>query len=123
MRVDHVDRQQVDNARKRHARGGAAVPAAVQKEVAAENVQAATWGELWGLCFEFWGDACLDALDVMRHTALAALDGYIIDARQERIVCDRMEIIAQAQERNRQAVRRAEADHTGRLIRELFEEV
>jgi hypothetical protein len=94
----------------------------VQKEIAAENAQAATWGHLWGLCFEFWGDVCLDTLDVMHHTALAALDGYIIDAHQARIVCDRMEVIAQAQERNREAARRAEAEHTGQLIRELFEE-
>jgi hypothetical protein len=70
----------------------------VQKEVAAENVLASTWGDLWGQLFDFWEDVCLDTLDVVRHTALAALDGNF-----------------QAQERNRQA----EAEYTGRLIREV----
>jgi hypothetical protein len=99
----------------------------VDEEIAAENTLAAsavpTWTELWSLLFAFWEDVCLDTLDVMRHTALAALDGDIIDARQDRIVCERMELVAQAQERNRQAARQAEAEHTGRLIGELFEEV
>jgi hypothetical protein len=96
----------------------------VQKEIAAENTRAAcaTWGDLWGLCFEFWGDICLDTLDVMRHTALAAIDGYIIGTRQELMVCEHMEVIAQAQERNREAARRAEAERMGRLIGEIFEE-
>jgi hypothetical protein len=95
----------------------------VQKEIAAENVLAASWEEIWGLFFDFWGDVCLETLDMARHTALAALDGYIIGARQDRMVCEHMEIVAQAQERNREAARRAEAEHNGRLIRELFEEV
>jgi hypothetical protein len=96
----------------------------VQNEIAAENVQAAgaTWGDLWGLLFGFWEDVCLDTLDVMRHTALGALDGYIIGARQDLMVCEHMEVIAQAQERNREAAREADAEHTGRLIGEIFEE-
>jgi hypothetical protein len=96
----------------------------VQKEIAAENARAAgtSWGDLWGLCFEFWGDICLDTLDVMRHTALGALDGYIIGTHQDLMVCEQMEVIAQAQERNRQAAREADAEHTGRLIGEIFEE-
>jgi hypothetical protein len=56
----------------------------------------------------------------MHQTALAALDGCTIS--QDSMVCDRMEVVAQAQERTREAVRRAEAEHTGRLIGELFEE-
>jgi hypothetical protein len=104
----------------------------VDEEIAAENALATsaapTWGELWIHLIDLWGDICLDTLDVMRHAALAALDGDIIDyriiqnARQDRMVCQRMEIVAQAQERNRQAARQAEAEHTGQLIRELFEE-
>jgi hypothetical protein len=53
----------------------------VQKEVAAENVLAATWSDLWGLFFGFWEEVCLDTLAAMRHTALAALDGEVIDYR------------------------------------------
>jgi hypothetical protein len=87
----------------------------VQKEIAAENTQAAgaSWGDLWGLLFDFWEDVCLDTLDVIHHTALAALDGNIIDMRQDRMICDHMEVAAQAQERNHQAARQAEAEHTG----------
>jgi hypothetical protein len=94
----------------------------VDEKIAAENTLAATWGELWIHLIDLWGDICLDTLDVVRHTALAALDGYIIDMRQDRMICDHMEVAAQAQERNRQAARQAEAEHTGQLIRELFEE-
>jgi hypothetical protein len=39
------------------------------------------------------------------------------------MVCDQMEVVAQTQERNRQAVRRGEAEHSGRLLAEIFEEV
>jgi hypothetical protein len=95
----------------------------VQKEVAVENALAtATWGNLWGLLFGLWEDACLNTLDVMRHTALAGLDGYLIGAGQDSMVCEHMEIVAQAQEYNRQAAREADAEHTGRLIGEIFEE-
>lgn len=86
----------------------------IQNEVAAENVRAAgaTWGDLWGLLFNFWEDVCLDTIDVMHHTTLAALDGEVIDYR---IICDAR------QERNREAVRRAEAEYYGKLIRDVLE--
>jgi hypothetical protein len=39
--------------------------APVQKEVAAENILAATsYTELWGLFCDFWSDVYLDALDM-----------------------------------------------------------
>jgi hypothetical protein len=88
-----------------------------------------TWSELYGQCFDAWVDTILDIQDAMRHAAKSTLDEGVIDfgiiraARQaQRMVGERMEVIARVQERNRQAVRLAEAEHTGRLIRELGEE-
>jgi hypothetical protein len=99
-------------------------PRTPEQETAAENTKAATWGELWIHLFDLWEDICLDTLDVMHHTALAALDGNIIDVRQNRMICDHMEVIAQMQERNRQVNQheQTEAEHTGRLLADLFEE-
>ena len=64
----------------------------VQQEAAAENPLAASWTELIGTMFDFWESICLDTLHMM----------------QGPLTWDSMEIV--------------EAEHTGRLLADLFEE-
>lgn len=98
----------------------------VRREIAAENVTATAWQSLWDDWLNAWGDVYRETIAMARDTALAALDNCVIDysiirqLRLERMICDRMEIIAHQQERNRQTVRRAEVEHSGRLIREIL---
>jgi hypothetical protein len=73
-----------------------------------------------------WIDIFADIQGAMWGASLSVLEvidfSIIQDARQERMVCEHMEVVAQAQERNRQLVRQAEAEHNGRLLADLFEE-
>jgi len=93
----------------------------VNHEVAAENVTAASWHELWNSWFNIWGNVYQQTIDMARDTTLAALDNCIIDfgviraARLERMTCERMEVVA-----NQECPRRAEAEHSAQLIREIF---
>jgi hypothetical protein len=67
-------------------------------EITIENVRAATWQEIWSEWIDLWGDACLETLHAARQTQL------VYEAILEQIVS--ME-------------RQAEAEETGRLIREV----
>ena len=68
------------------------------KAIESENALAASWSELWGEWFDVWGSVCLETLDMARQTALAYA------AIMEQILF--ME-------------RKAEAEETGRLIRDV----
>jgi hypothetical protein len=63
-----------------------------RQQTVAENTLASAWSELWIHLLDLWEDICLDTLDLM-HAPMT---------------WDRVEIV--------------EAEHSGRLIRELFEE-
>jgi hypothetical protein len=62
-----------------------------EQETATENAHAASWSELIGALFDLWEDACMDALDIMCG----------------RMTWDAIEIV--------------EAEHSARLIQQLFE--
>ena len=66
--------------------------------VESENAMAATWQQTWDMFFDMWGSACLGTLEMACQTQLAYM------AILEHILL--ME-------------RQAEAEHSGRLIREV----
>ena len=68
-------------------------PCTAQQETAAENSLAASWAELIGALFDLWGDICMNTLDLMQGPT----------------TWERMEIV--------------EAEHSAKLIGELFEEM
>ena len=72
-----------------------------RKAVESENTLAASWQQTWDKFFDMWSSVCLEALDMSRQTQLA----YV--AIMEQILL--ME-------------RKAEAEHSGRLIREVVGE-